>query len=559
MLKSLSVRNFAIIEDIHIDFKEGMTVLTGETGAGKSLIIDTISLLLGQRADNDMIRYGEKKATITGVFSYTNSELAELLTRFSIPKESELTIIREIQDNGKNSIKLNNVSISLTMLKQISNFLADIHIQNDTFKLLNQDSYLSLICPNQDASYDKIASNYMIAYSKYLEAYHKYEHVVKGQKESQERLEYMLYEQTELKNLGLVPDIDETLASDISKLENYDKIFSNLNEAYTNLENTYFSIDSIFEAANHLKKISDLDPSYQEAYEKAMDCYYILDEIKGNLSSQIGSLDFDQEELNTKIEQLNTIEKAKSKYKKSVEELIEYLNQITLQIDMVNNYEDVLKQAKEEVIVTHKNLVDKALKLSAYRKKIASQLEAGILKECHDLDLEDTRFEIVFSDASLADPFQAEVFMENGIDSIDFMISFNRGEPLKSLHKVASGGEMSRIMLAFKSFFARTSNLSLMVFDEIDTGVSGATAKKIALKMQAISKYNQVLCITHLPQVAAIGDSHIHIYKEIIQNRTTTHYKYLTLDERVEEVALMLSGDKLSLYALEHAKAMLNK
>ncbi|MDE5547019.1 MAG: AAA family ATPase, partial [Anaeroplasmataceae bacterium] len=226
MLKSLSVRNFAIIEDIHIDFKEGMTVLTGETGAGKSLIIDTISLLLGQRADNDMIRYGEKKATITGIFSYTNEELDELLTRFSIPKESELTIIREIQDNGKNSIKLNNVSISLTMLKQISNFLADIHIQNDTFKLLNQDSYLSLICPNQDASYDKIVSNYMIAYSKYLEAYHKYEHVVKGQKESQERLEYMLYEQTELKNLGLVPNIDETLASEISKLENYCLVYS---------------------------------------------------------------------------------------------------------------------------------------------------------------------------------------------------------------------------------------------------------------------------------------------------------------------------------------------
>ncbi|MDE5856246.1 MAG: DNA repair protein RecN [Anaeroplasmataceae bacterium] len=559
MLKSLSVRNFAIIEDIHIDFKEGMTVLTGETGAGKSLIIDTISLLLGQRADNDMIRYGEKKATITGVFSYTNVELDELLTRFAIPKESELTIIREIQDNGKNSIKLNNVSISLTMLKQISNFLADIHIQNDTFKLLNQDSYLSLICPNQDASYDKIVSSYMIAYSKYLGAYHKYECVVKGQKESQERLEYMLYEQTELKNLGLVPHIDETLASEISKLENYDKIFSNLNEAYANLENTYFSIDSIFEAANHLKKISDLDSSYQEAYEKALDCYYILDEIKGNLSSQIGSLDFDQEELNAKIEQLNTIEKAKSKYKKNVEELIEYLNQITLQIDMVNNYEDVLNQAKEEVITTHKNLVDKAVKLSAYRKRIASQLEAGILKECHDLDLEDTRFEIVFNDISLSDPFQAGVFMENGIDSIDFMISFNRGEPLKSLHKVASGGEMSRIMLAFKSFFARTSNLSMMVFDEIDTGVSGATAKKIALKMQAISKYNQVLCITHLPQVAAIGDSHIHIYKEIIQDRTTTHYKYLTLDERVEEVALMLSGDKLSLYAIEAAKAMLNK
>ncbi|MDE6408590.1 MAG: DNA repair protein RecN [Anaeroplasmataceae bacterium] len=559
MLKSLSVRNFAIIEDIHIDFKEGMTVLTGETGAGKSLIIDTISLLLGQRADSDMIRYGEKKATIVGVFSYTNSNLDELLSRFSIPKESDLTIVREIQDNGKNVIKLNNISISLTMLKQISNLLADIHIQNDTFRLLNQDSYLSMICPNQDMSYDKIVSSYTVAYSKYLDSYRKYELIVKGQKESQERLEYMLYEQAELKNLALVPHLDETLAAEISKLENFDKIFSNLNEAYTNLENNYFSIDSIFEAANHLKKISDLDPNYQDAYEKALDCYYILDEIKGSLSSQIESLDFDQEELNAKIEQLNTIEKAKTKYKKSVDELIAYLEQITLQIDMVNNYDDVLNHAKEEVISSHKALVDKALKLSAYRKKIALSLEEGILKECHDLDLEDTRFSIAFNDVSLTDPFNTSVFMESGIDTIDFMISFNRGEPLKSLHKVASGGEMSRIMLAFKSFFAKTSNLSLMVFDEIDTGVSGATAKKIALKMKAIAKYNQVLCITHLPQVAAMGDSHIHIYKELAQNRTTTHYKYLSQEERVEEVALMLSGDKMSLYALEHAKAMLSE
>lgn len=559
MLKSLSVKNFAIIEDIHIDFKEGMTVLTGETGAGKSLIIDTISLLLGQRADSDMIRYGEKKAIISGIFSYDNPLLDDILTRFDILKTKELTITREIQDNGKNTIKLNDTFISLTMLKQISNFLADIHIQNDTFKLLNQDSYLSMICPNQDPTYDKLVSSYMMAYSKYLDSYHKYEHILKGQKESQDRLEYMIYEQQELQNLHLEKGLDSSLTQEIAKLENYDKIFSNLNEAYENLENNYFSIDSIFEAANHLKKIADLDPSYQEAQEKALDCYYILDEIKANISNQLGNLDFDQEELNAKIEQLNAIEKVKTKYKKTVEELIAYLEQITLEIDMVNHYDDVLQEAKEAVISTHKDLVDKATKLSSYRKKIASEIEKGILKECHDLDLEDTRFSIVFENPSLDDPFDSSVFNEQGMDTIDFRISFNPGEPLKPLHKVASGGEMSRIMLAFKSYFAKTSHLSLMVFDEIDTGVSGSTAKKIALKMKSISQYSQILCITHLPQVASIGNYHIHIYKQVAQNRTTTHYKYLNLEERIEEVALMLSGDKMSLYALEHAKAMLKE
>ncbi|MDE7162265.1 MAG: DNA repair protein RecN [Anaeroplasmataceae bacterium] len=559
MLESLSVRNFAIIEDIHIEFKKGMTVLTGETGAGKSLIIDTISLLLGARADNDMIRYGEKKATIIGVFSDITPSLNELLKRFGIPAEDQLTIQREIQDNGKNTIKLNSVSISLTMLKQISVFLADIHVQNDTFRLFNPESYLSMICPTQDSAYDKLVSAYTIAYSKYLDAYHKYQHIIQGQRESQERLEYMLYEQEELTNLKLEPNLDERLSSEISKLENYDKIYSNLNEAYQNLENSYFSIDSIYEAANHLKKIADLDESYQDSYEKSLDCYYILDEIKGKISSQVNELDFDEEELNSKIEQLNSIEKAKTKYKKSVNELIEYLEHITLEIDMVNHYDEVLEEAKKNVILTHQVVKQSAIQLSNYRKKLAGEIEKGILKECADLDLEDTQFKIQFSNGNLEDPMNTSIFLETGIDTIDFMISFNPGEPLKSLSKVASGGEMSRIMLAFKSFFAKSSTLSLMVFDEIDTGVSGATAKKIALKMKSIAQYAQVLCITHLPQVASIGDSHIHIYKEITNQRTTTHYKYLSLEERIEEVAMMLSGDKMSLYALEHAKAMLNE
>ncbi|MDE7263870.1 MAG: DNA repair protein RecN [Anaeroplasmataceae bacterium] len=557
MLKSLSVKNFAIIEDIHIEFQEGMTVLTGETGAGKSLIIDTISLLLGQRADTDMIRYGQKKATISGVFSYKNSQLDELLERFGISKRNEVVITREIQENGKNSIRINDSAVSLTMLKQISLKLADIHIQNDTFRLLNPDTYLSMISPLDDLIYDKLCTSYTLAYAKYLEGIKRYDHILKGQKESQERLEFMLFEQQELNNLHLESGIDERLSSEISKLENYDKIFTNLNEAYEKLENEYFSIDQIYESASYLKKIADLDPSYQNAYDRFLDCYYTLDEIKGNLSQQIRELDFDQEELNRKVEQLQMIDKAKTKYKKSVEELISYLESITLEIDMVHHFDEVLEQAKKEVIVTYETLKKQALELSSYRKRLASKIEKGILKECFDLDLENTRFEIRFQDILLEDPFQSSVFLETGIDIIDFMISFNPGEPLRPLSKVASGGEMSRIMLAFKSYFAGTSNLSLMVFDEIDTGVSGATAKKIAVKMKEISTINQVLCITHLPQVASIGDQHIHIYKEIVNQRTTTHYKLLTLEERIEEVAMMMTGDKMSLYALEQAKEMI--
>ncbi|MDE5715996.1 MAG: hypothetical protein K2I42_07715 [Anaeroplasmataceae bacterium] len=243
----------------------------------------------------------------------------------------------------------------------------------------------------------------------------------------------------------------------------------------------------------------------------------------------------------------------------NIEELMSYLEKITLDIEMVKNYDEILKSTYIDLENEFFKLKEHAFELSNYRKTIAVSLEKNIIKECKELDLEDTQFQIIFHTPKELEPLNKEVFKETGIDEVDFLISFNQGEPLRSLHKVASGGEMSRIMLAFKSYFANRSLYSLMVFDEIDTGVSGATAKKIAKKMAEISKICQVLCITHLPQVASMGDAHIHIFKELIHGRTTTHFKYLNFDERVEEVALMLSGDKMSLYALEHAKALLEE
>ncbi len=559
MLKSLSVKNFAIIEDIFISFKEGMTVLTGQTGAGKSLIIDTISLLLGQRADSDMIRYGEKKAIIEGVFSYNNPKVNELLEKYNLNITNDITIYREIEESGKNIVRINNCSVSLNILKQIVSYLANIHVQNDTFKLLNQDSYLNMICPLNDDKYNKLFFDYTVSYSKYLNFYDKYKKILNGKNESEKKLEYMLFEYNELKSLNLKDNLDEILAVDIAKLENYDKLYSNLTEAYNLLENEYFSLESIYESANNIKKIANLDNNYQKLYEKLLDCYYILEEAKSEIYNQVNSLDFNQDELNNKIEQFNLIEKTKTKYNKNLKGLISYYNDLSLEIEMVNNYDDVLTEAKENVIKCFNILKENAINLSQYRKNISKNIEKSILNECCDLDLIETNFSITFENFSLDDPFNSSIFTENGIDIVDFKISFNQGEPLKSLHKVASGGELSRIMLAFKSYFAKKSNLSLMVFDEIDTGVSGKTAKKIALKMKDISKINQVLCITHLPQVAAIGNHHINIFKKIDNNRTTTHYKYLTFDERVEEIALMISGDNVSLYALDNAKAMINE
>ncbi|MBO5712358.1 MAG: hypothetical protein J6R47_05905, partial [Acholeplasmatales bacterium] len=289
--------------------------------------------------------------------------------------------------------------------------------------------------------------------------------------------------------------------------------FNSLNEAKEALDGQICAVDNIYDAAKSMQKISEYDSEYNDYAEKLMDSYYILDEISTNLGRQIKGLDYDEEELDMLQSRLNEINKAKDKYKKNVNELIEYLKRITLDIEMVVDYDNVLNECKSNVVSAHAKLVEAASKLSSYRKQIADKMVKGITKECKDLDLENTQFEIVFTNPDLSDPFNKSFFTPLGIDEVDFKVSFNKGEPPHSLNKVASGGEMSRMMLSFKSYISKSTPQGLMVFDEIDTGVSGATAKKIAIKMHEIAQNVQVLCITHLPQVAAIGDHHKHIYK----------------------------------------------
>ena len=555
MLSRLIVKDFAIIEDLDITFSNNLTVLTGETGAGKSLIIDTISLLLGQRADSDMIRFGKKEALITGYFDY-KEELNDIFKKLGIKIDKLIVIERSITENSKNSIKVNKTSITLNELKQIAKYLADMHIQNDTYHLFEPEKYLMLLDSIAKNDFNKLLDNYSIALMKYNEALKDYNYVLNGINDLNDKLEFYKYEKEELEALELYENMDKDLDEQIYKLSNFDKIQNNLSNSYNQFDNSNL-LDSLYEISSNLEKIEDYDINYLDSKTKVLDCYYILNDIKSLIRDQLDSLDYDEEELNRLQEKQNNLSKAMDKYKKNVHELIEYLKDITLKIDMAVNYDDTLKEKKEIVLKTFNELKEKALLISNYRKKLSLSLEKSIVKECYDLDLENTQFEVSFNEVSFTDPFDKSIFMENGVDKIDFLVSFNKGEPKKPLYKVASGGEASRMMLAFKSVFYKASNVELMVFDEIDTGVSGKTALKIANKIHEISLNIQVLCITHLPQVAAKGDYHKHIYKELVDNRTKTIIKDLSKEERIEEIAKMLSGDSLSVYALEHAKELI--
>ncbi len=556
MLKSLEVSNFAIIEDLHVDFLNNMSVLTGETGAGKSLIIDSITLLLGGRADLDMIRYGFDRAYIKGVFD-TTDYLNNILSNMGINILDDIVIEREITTSSKNKIKINNTNITLQMLKDFSVNLAIINSQNDTFKLFNKDNYIELVDPENDDKFDKLKNKYTLKLYEYNNKYEVYNKVLKNKNDLSKEKEFLEYNVKELESLSLEEDIDIKLEDEINRLSHFDKIKKNLCDAMNYISGEVNIIDQIYNIKEAIDNISSYDKKYEDIKERLDDIYYNLDDITSNISSDFDNLDYDEEEFNNLIERLNEINKAKDKYKMNVNELISYLSDAKLKLEMATNYDDVLNEKKNDLIKSFEELKNTSIELSNYRKKICKNIEDGIIKEVYDLGLINTRFEIKFMDIDLSDPFNKSIFKSNGIDDIDLLISFNKGEPLKPLYKVASGGEMSRVMLAFRSYFSKDSKLQLIVFDEIDTGVDGEIAIKIAKKMHNISKYMQVLCITHLPSVASIGDNHYHIYKEEIDNRTYTRINLLNMDERIKEVAVMLSGNKVSLYALDAAKEMI--
>ena len=558
MLSRVNVKNFAIIEDIEVNFNKNMTVLTGQTGAGKSLIIDAINLLLGARADLDMIRYGESESTITATFNNLNETTIESINNLGYDFSSEITITRVISNTGKNTIKVNNQSVTLNQLRQIGLFLGDIHVQHDTYRLINKDNYLSFLDDFKDKTFLNYYNNYQVMRLKYLEAIKKYSECLKKSNDLSNKLEFLEFQKEELEALNLEEDIDIRLENEIEKLSNFDKIFTNLNEAYQNLSDDVFNLDSLYEAAMNLGKVKEFDPEYQTNHEALLDTYYQIEEIKSYLYKAKDALDFDPDyldELNSKLYEINKI---KEKYKMSVAELIKYLEDITLELSLITNFDEAIKELKNDIVLKHQDLVKCASNLRSYRQKTAKICEKALVKECVDLDLEHTKFEIIFNDVDLTEPFNSAVFLDNGIDVVDFYISFNVGEPIKPLSKVASGGELSRIMLAFKTIYLQKNPLSFMVFDEIDSGVSGVTARKIAMKMREISKNTQVLAITHLAQVAAIANTQLYIAKEEESNRTKTVVKELSYDERITEIAIMLSGLELSSGILETAKTLLD-
>ena len=546
MLLTLTVKNFAIIDNIQVDFKEGMTALTGETGAGKSLIIDAIGLLFGDRASSDLVRNGENKAFIEGVFCHYNKEINELLNNLDIECEDILTIKREIYANGKSVCKVNGETISITNLDNLSSYLGDIHTQFDSMRLVNPKSYFSFI---DDQKILDLVDEYKKALAEYNTAKREYDDKTKNKNDLLNKLDFMKYQFNELKNAKLSENELDDLKYQYDILNNHGKILENYQEFIKSFMDNNV-LEGIFNAFNALEKNIPYNKDLEDKIIRIKDSYYDLQDTYEEIYGYVTHDDFDinnLDEVNLRMSLYNSLMK---KYNMSISELISFQEKLEKEINEFENFDFYIEEINKKVLDLYNETKELGKNISELRKENAKELEKELYNNLLDLELKNVTLNISIK--------ESDNFFTNGINEIDFLVSFNKGETPKSIAKVASGGELSRFMLALKAVSTTKSLDKIYIFDEIDTGVSGEIAQKIGEKIKKISTSNQVICVTHLPQVAAISDNHLYISKEIVDGRVITKVSELNYEERVNAIALMLSKGEITKATIELAKELLN-
>lgn len=555
MIIELSIRNFAIIDDLSISFNDGLTVLTGETGAGKSIIIDAVQLLVGGRASTQYIKHGKDKAEIIGQFELTKNKenIIQVCNRYDIDIENDVLILeRTMYSSGKSVCRVNHKIVTLSVLKEIGQLFVQIHSQHDTMYLMEQQNHLSLVDQYNEAEINPLKTKYTEKYNEWLTLRKKYEKLHTDEQEMAHRLDLLQFQLTELEQANLVDNEDETLEHERKQLQNFEQIYTALQEAYFALNGDGKGLELLHSVKQSLEKVEEHDEFIRQHAELVNDLYYQLEDVTIQLNDYKDQLHFDEHRLNEIESRLNELNRLKKKYGHTVKEMIDYREKIKIEIDEINNRDTHVEHLKLQIDEAEKEALALAERLSELRKQTAKQLEKDLLVELKDLYLENARFSVQFK--RIVD----QPLSKDGIDHVTFMLSTNVGEPLKELDKVASGGELSRIMLAMKKLFAEHDLIQTVIFDEIDTGVSGRVAQAIAEKMYQIATSTQTLCITHLPQVAAMADHHLLIEKVIENEETSTKITTLEHDSIVNELGKMMTGAKLTESALEHAEELLD-
>lgn len=554
MLQELSIENFAIIAKLTVSFETGMTVLTGETGAGKSIIIDAVGLLTGGRGSTDFIRQGASKCVLEGQFTVENTPvLRDKLESLGVEiSDDALIVSREITTNGKNTCRINGRLVNTNQLREVGRFLVDIQGQNDHQELLQGDKHLGLL--------DRFGGPELAAQKQaYLEEYQGYSALKKrvayqqaNEKELVQRIDMLRFQSAEIADAELTLGEEAQLLEERQRLVNFHQIVSALGTTYEALtEGETSAIDGVGVAMHEMTSIEGLDSDYLEISETIKSSYYQLQEAANQASRLVDTLAIDDNRLDDVEQRLDTIRQMKRKYGDTEEAVLDYWEAIDRELKETAEMGVSSEELSASLAAAESRLLAAGEALSTSRHLASERLSQEILEELGQLYLDKAAFEVVFKSNDKGQ------YSESGLEDAEFYLTTNPGEPLKPLVKVASGGELSRILLALKTIFAKTEQITSIIFDEVDTGVSGRVAQGIANKIYGISRDSQVLCISHLPQVAAMADCHLQIAKRITDGRTETLVKDLTMDERVDEIARMLAGEEITDLTREHGRELL--
>ena len=550
MLVVLNIKNFALIQELSVEFGAGFNILSGETGAGKSILIDTIDYVLGGKFSKELIRYGEDKTYVEAIFDMENDEIYTLLNDLNIENDELLVVSRETTISGKSIIKVNGKTIVLSQLKRIREKLLDIHGQHQNQSLLSKGTHILYLDEYNSENISPLLEQFEIVKNRHSQIEDKINEL-KGNDDREKILDYIKFQIDDIEKAKLKPGEEEDLREQYNILANAEKISSSLINSYNYLNNNPQGnsvlellskvISEFSHSEMHLEKIKDKRVQVEEAY-------YLLEESTRDIRDIANEIYYDENELAAINERIYEISLYKKKYGDSIDEILKFLEKLKNQYDEFINSEEIILNLKKELSVIEKDMSEIGVKLHEFRCMSAKDLEVRITEELSYVGLEKA---IIKIDVNLS-----EIANNRGYDDVQFLISANPGEPLKPLEKVLSGGELSRIMLALKCVFVDKDKIPTLIFDEIDTGISGAIGKRVGEKMYQVSVKHQVLCITHLPQIAALSDNHYFVSKKVENGKTFTQIRMLNEQDKVCEIAKMIGGDNLSDVAIDNSREM---
>lgn len=550
MLKELKIENLAIIEKVDLEFKNGLIVLTGETGAGKSIILSGINLLIGEKASADMVRDGEDYLLAQGVFAVNEEQEAELRELGIEAEDNEVIVRRHIDKNGKGKAYVNNIRVPMSSLKEIMGTLVDIVGQHSHQMLLNKNNHLRLLDRFLGDSGIGIKKQLEVIYNEYSSLERRIQDVEKNRREILEKKEFYEFQLQEIDKVNLKDGEDEKLEEEYKKLFHAGKIKEKLSLTENILKDgEKNALNIIYNSRKNLETISKYGKEFQENLERLERVYYDLQDCVDSIRDLNDDIEADDMRLEKVISRLDAINRLKSKYGDDIATILQHREKVDEKLQLLDENSFQVKKLEKDRDEAKSKYYTLAQKLSDIRKSKAKIIEENLQDELKGLNMSDANFKIEFEESPSMTP--------NGIDQVEFMISTNVGQGLKPLWKVASGGEVSRIMLAIKVIFSKVDNIPILIFDEIDTGVGGETVRKIASKLQEIGEATQVMSITHSPAIAAKATQQFYIEKNLVDNKTITQVKELNRDERVKEIARMLAGKNVSEAVIEHARELL--